>query len=123
MGGILHHPQSYGPDPRNVVALNGYRAAGTGGAPESSGARQLRIFGQDVPTKAEVIMMDSLSAHADSNEIVEWIRAAHKLPRMTYITHGEPEESDALRVRARRELGWNVRVPEQLEAVSLKHAG
>lgn len=65
--------------------------------------------------------MDRLSAHADSNEILEWMRAAPQAPRMTYITHGEPEASDALRVRVRRELGWNVRVPEHLEAVSLKH--
>ena len=120
-GRILHHLQAYGPDPRNVVVLSGYQAAGTRGATLAGGARQLRIFGQDVPIKAEVVVMDSLSAHADSNEIIEWMRAAPRAPRMTYITHGEPDASDALRLRVRRELGWNVRVPEHLEAVSLKH--
>jgi metallo-beta-lactamase family protein len=39
---------------------------------------------------------------------------------MTYITHGEPEASDALRVRIKRELGWRVRVPEYLEGISLE---
>jgi len=38
---------------------------------------------------------------------------------MTYITHGEPEASDTLRLRIKRELGWNARVPEYLEEVSL----
>lgn len=120
-GRILHHLQAYGSDPRNVVVLSGYQAAGTRGAALAGGAQQLRIFGQDIPIKAEVVMLDSLSAHADSNEIVEWMRAAPRAPRMTYITHGEPDASDALRVRVRRELGWNVRVPEHLEAVSLKN--
>jgi len=120
-GRILHHLQAYGPDAKNVVVLSGYQAAGTRGETLAGGARQLRIFGEDVPIKAEVVVMDSLSAHADSNEIIEWMRAAPRAPRMTYITHGEPDASDALRVRIRRELGWNARVPEHLEAVSLKH--
>lgn len=120
-GRILHHLQAYGPDPNNVVVLSGYQAAGTRGAALAGGGRVLRIFGQDVLIKAEVVMLDSLSAHADSNEIIEWMRAVPRAPRMTYITHGEPDASDALRVRVRRELGWNARVPEHLEAVSLKH--
>lgn len=120
-GRILHHLQAYGPDPKNVVVLSGYQAAGTRGAALAGGARQLRIFGEDVPINAEIVMLDSLSAHADSNEIIEWMRAAPQAPRMTYVTHGEPDASDALRVRIRRELGWNVRVPEYLEAVPLKN--
>ncbi|MBE4720030.1 MBL fold metallo-hydrolase RNA specificity domain-containing protein [Pseudarthrobacter sp. AB1] len=120
-GRILHHLQAYGPDPKNVVVLSGYQAAGTRGAALAGGAKQLRIFGQDLTIRAEVVMLDSLSAHADSNEIIEWMRDAPRAPRVTYVTHGEPDASDALRVRVRRELGWNVRVPEHLEAVSLKH--
>lgn len=65
--------------------------------------------------------MDEFSAHADSNEIIDWMRAAPQMPRMTYITHGEPDASDALRVRVKRELGWSARVPEYLETVSLQH--
>ena len=121
-GRILHHLQAYGPDPRNVVVLSGYQAPGTRGSALAGGSQHLRIFGQDIPIKAEVVVMESLSAHADSNEIIEWMRAVPQAPRMTYITHGEPDASDALRVRVRRGLGWNVRVPEHLEVVSLKHA-
>lgn len=120
-GRVLHHLQAYGPDPKNAVILSGYQAEGTRGAALAGGARQLRIFGQDVPIRAEVVQLDELSAHADSNEIIEWMRTASPAPRMTYLTHGEPDASDALRARIKRELGWMARVPEYLEAVSVKN--
>ncbi|CAH0130636.1 Ribonuclease TTHA0252 [Arthrobacter sp. Bi83] len=120
-GRVLHHLQAYGPDPKNAVVLSGYQAAGTRGAALAEGVKNLRIYGEDVPIKAEVVPMDELSAHADSNEIIEWMRAAPQMPRMTYITHGEPDAADALRVRIKRELGWRARVPEHLETVSLQH--
>ena len=63
--------------------------------------------------------MESLSAHADSNELIQWMRTAPKAPEMTYIAHGEPDASDALRIRIKRELGWKARVPEHLETVPL----
>ena len=119
-GRILHHIAEYGTDPKNVIILSGYQAGGTRGAALAAGERQLRIYGEDVRIRAEVIQMESLSAHADSDGLIEWMRAAEREPRMTYITHGEPEASDALRIRIKRELGWRVRVPEHFESISLE---
>ncbi|KIS27489.1 mRNA 3'-end processing factor [Arthrobacter sp. SPG23] len=119
-GRILHHIAEYGPDPKNAIILSGYQAGGTRGAALAAGQRELRIYGEDVRIRAEVIQMESLSAHADSDGLIEWMRAAEREPRMTYITHGEPEASDALRIRIKRELGWRVRVPEYLESISLE---
>lgn len=119
-GRILHHIAEYGPDPKNAIILSGYQAGGTRGAALAAGERQLRIYGEDVRIRAEVIQMESLSAHADSDGLIEWMKTAGREPRMTYITHGEPEASDALRVRIKRELGWRVRVPEHLESILLE---
>ncbi|MET1086528.1 MAG: MBL fold metallo-hydrolase [Arthrobacter sp.] len=118
-GRILHHLETYGPDPRNAVILSGFQAGGTRGASLASGVKHLRIYGQDVLIAAEVIQMESLSAHADSNGLITWMKSAPKAPDMTYITHGEPDASDALRIRIKRELGWKARVPEYLETVAL----
>ncbi|WP_142036173.1 MBL fold metallo-hydrolase RNA specificity domain-containing protein [Arthrobacter sp. SLBN-100] len=117
-GRILHHLESYGPDPRNAIVLSGYQAGGTRGAALAGGAKELRIYGQDVPIRAEVVQIEGFSAHADSDDIMKWLHAAPKAPRMTYITHGEPEASDALRLRINHELGWPARVPEYLESVN-----
>ncbi|MEO5780274.1 MBL fold metallo-hydrolase RNA specificity domain-containing protein [Arthrobacter oryzae] len=119
-GRILHHVSAYGPDPKNAIILSGYQAAGTRGAALATGERDLRIYGDNVPIRAEVIQMESLSAHADADGILAWMRAAGTAPRMTYITHGEQDASDALRCRIKHELGWRARVPEHLEQISLE---
>jgi metallo-beta-lactamase family protein len=118
-GRILHHLESYGSDSRNAIILTGYQAGGTRGAALANGAKDLRIYGQDVPIRAEVVQIEGLSAHADADDLISWMRASPKPPRMTYIIHGEPEASDALRARMKRDLGWTARVPEYLETVSL----
>jgi metallo-beta-lactamase family protein len=119
-GRILHHLREYGPDPRNAIVLTGFQAGGTRGAALVAGERSLRIFGEDVPIRAEVVQLDSMSAHPDADEILQWLRAAPAAPAMTYVTHGEPHAADALRARIKRELGWDVRVPDQSERVPVE---
>ena len=118
-GRVLHHIEAFGPDPRNAIVLAGYQAGGTRGALLAGGAKSVRMFGREVPINAEVLTLQSFSSHADSNELIAWMRTAEKPPGMTYITHGEPDASDILRGRVKRELGWTCRVPEQLEQVQL----
>jgi metallo-beta-lactamase family protein len=118
-GRILHHLLAYGSDPRSAIILTGFQAGGTRGAALARGEKSLRIYGRDVPINAEVIQMENLSAHADSDEVIEWMRASSHAPKQTYITHGEPAAADALRIRIKRELGWSARVPEYLERIDL----
>lgn len=118
-GRILHHLAAYGPDRRNAVVLTGYQAGGTRGSALLGGAGALRIFGEEVPIRAEVVSIDSMSAHADADGLVDWMRPVSTPPSAVYVTHGEPAAADALRARITRELGWPARVPEQLETVEL----
>lgn len=119
-GRILHHVISFGQDPRNAIVLSGFQAGGTRGAALVEGKRSLRIFGEERHIRAEVIQLDGMSGHADADELLEWMRHARP-PRMTYVTHGEPEAADALRFRIEHELGWEVRVPEHLERINIAH--
>ncbi|MFD5276164.1 MBL fold metallo-hydrolase RNA specificity domain-containing protein [Pseudarthrobacter sp. NPDC058362] len=118
-GRILHHLAAYGPDRRNAIILSGYQAGGTRGAYLAAGGKHVRVYGEDVGIQAEVIQMEGLSAHADSNELIQWMQSVPEAPSMTYITHGEPDASDALRLRIKHELGRRARVPEFMETVSL----
>lgn len=117
-GRVLHHIAAFGSDPKNAIVLSGFQAGGTRGAALVRGERTLRIFGNEVEIRAEVVQLESLSGHADANELMEWMGKA-PAPAMTYVTHGEPDSADALRYRIDHELGWNVRVPEQLESIDL----
>lgn len=117
-GRILHHVISFGQDAKNAIVLSGFQAGGTRGAALAQGARKLRIFGEDWPIRAEVIQLEGMSGHADADELLGWMGKARP-PRMTYVTHGEPEAADALRFRIDHELGWDVRVPEHLERIDI----
>lgn len=118
-GRVLHHIKAFGTNPKNTIILSGFQAGGTRGSLLAGGATELRIFGEDVPIRAEVVQLESMSSHADSKQIVDWMRTAPKPPRMTYITHGEPLASDRLRFRVQDELGWPVKVPRDGQTIDL----
>lgn len=118
-GRVLHHLKTFADDPRNSILFTGHQAGGTRGAALVDGAGFIRIHGQDVRVRARVANVDSMSAHADSDEIMGWLSALGTAPRRTFITHGEPAASDALRSRIKHELKWDCLVPEQLQEVRL----
>ena len=119
-GRVLHHLQAFGSDARNAILLSGFQAGGTRGAALAAGADHLRMFGRDVPIRAEVVQLESFSGHADADEILEWMRPARRAPKIAYITHGEPDAADTLRGRINRELRWRARTPEHLERIDLE---
>ncbi len=118
-GRVLHHVVAYGQDPKNAILISGYQAGGTRGRLLAEGATSLRIFGQDVPIKAEVFQLETLSGHADAAELIAWMKTAPRPPKQTYVTHGEPSASDRMRFRIENELGWSARAPFDREVIDL----
>ena len=118
-GRVLYHLQKFAPDPRNTIAFAGFQAGGTRGASMLAGEKAVKIHGEYVPVNAEVCQLDSLSAHADYAEIIDWLRRLASSPKRVFITHGEPAAADALRRRIEETLGWKVIVPDYLDAVCL----
>ncbi|CAM3962569.1 MBL fold metallo-hydrolase RNA specificity domain-containing protein [Pseudomonas wadenswilerensis] len=118
-GRVLHHLKALAPNPRNTLLFSGFQAGGTRGADIIAGVRTIRMHGEDVPIRAQVSAMESLSAHADADEIMQWLRGFKRPPRHTFVVHGEPHAADTLRRRISLELGWSVSVSEHLETVEL----
>ena len=121
-GRVVHHLKAFAPDARNMIVLPGFQAAGTRGAALAAGATEIKIHGDYVPVRAEVVKMDSMSAHADYNEILEWLRGFKRAPKRTFVTHGEPAAADEMRRRIEETFGWAVRVPEYGEKAVLGDA-
>ena len=111
-GRVLHHLARCLPDHRNMVILTGFQAAGTRGATLANGGSTVRLHGQEVPVRAEVVALQSSSAHADGTQLLAWLRRMPQAPQQVYVVHGEPEAADTLRQRIERELTWRVAVPE-----------
>jgi metallo-beta-lactamase family protein len=118
-GRILHHLKAYLSDAKNAVLFAGFQALGTRGRALVDGATQVRIHGEEIPVRAEILYTDTLSAHADADELVAWAARIDPAPRTTFLTHGEPDASNALAQRLRDELGYEVEVPEMGQQVEL----
>ena len=118
-GRVLHHLKAFAPDPRNSLLFAGYQAAGTRGAAIVGGAPTVKIHGQHVPIRAEVAQIESLSAHADREELLAWVGALPAAPQRVFVTHGEPVPADALRQAIEERHHWPCTVPEYRDAVEL----
>ncbi len=118
-GRVLHHLKRLLPDPANHVVFAGFQAGGTRGAHLVGGAREVKIHGEWHPVNASVTQLDGFSAHADADELLDWMRRLRRAPGQVYVVHGEPEAADRLRHRIVEELGWRARVPEHGETVDV----
>jgi metallo-beta-lactamase family protein len=111
-GRVLHHLAMHLPNHRNMVILTGFQAPGTRGATLAGGGPFVRIHGQDIPVKAEVVSLNSASAHADRVQLLAWLQSMKQAPGQVYIVHGERGASDALRQDIEHRLKWRALVPE-----------
>lgn len=118
-GRVIHHLKTFAPNPRHTILFAGFQAAGTRGAAMLAGVDSIKIHGEYYPVRAEVDYISNLSAHADRNEIMQWLKGFEAPPRKTFITHGEPVAADAMRHLIEEKLGWDVVVPDYLETVEL----
>ncbi len=118
-GRVLHHLARLAPDARNLVVLVGYQAAGTRGRFLLEGRDTVRLHGREVPVRAGVLTLAGLSAHADADELMQWVHTAPSPPRHVFVTHGEPEASAAFATRLTQEIGAQVHVPHMGEIFDL----
>jgi len=118
-GRVVHHLERCLPDHRNTILFVGFQAAGTRGKAIQSGAQTVKMYGHEVHVRAHVESIENLSAHADYGEILSWLKRFSKAPGRTFMVHGEPRASEALRQRITQELKWDVAVPAYLEKIQL----
>jgi len=114
-GRVVHHLKAFATDPRNQILFTGYQAAGTRGAAMVGGAREIKIHGNWIPLRAEVLQLRGMSGHADGDQLVAWLRSGESGRRRVFVTHGEPEAAEALRQGLQRAFQFDVTVPGQGE--------
>jgi metallo-beta-lactamase family protein len=118
-GRVLHHIAQRAPDPRNAILLAGFQADGTRGRALEDGAKTLRMHGEDVPVAAEVVNLRQFSAHAGKSELLRWLTGLPAPPRQTYLVHGEPAASAALKSTIESNFRWRVSLPAYRQTVDL----
>jgi metallo-beta-lactamase family protein len=110
-GRVVHHLAQYIGDAKNTIILVGYQAAGTRGRALKDGAAQLKMFGELYDVRARVEDVPGLSAHADVEELLRWLKESSlKNPRV-FVTHGEASAAQAFCETLIKTFGWQVEVP------------
>ena len=111
-GRVLTYLKQLIDESSTTVLLVGYQAEGTRGRQLLDGAHEIRFFGKYYPVKATIKNIDSLSAHADQNDLINWMSAIKNIPEKVYLVHGEPTALDAFRVKIKDTYNWNVTIPK-----------
>jgi metallo-beta-lactamase family protein len=111
-GRVLTYLQQLIDETSTTVLLVGFQAEGTRGRQLLEGAHEIKFFGKYYPVKASVKHMESLSAHADQKDLLDWVRDIKNIPEKVYLIHGEPTALDAFRVKIKDTFNWNVSIPK-----------
>jgi metallo-beta-lactamase family protein len=118
-GRVLHHLKQMLPNPKHTVVLVGYQALGTRGRSMLDGAEYIKIHGALIKVKARIEQIDEFSVHADSEELLGWLRQAEPKPKQVFVVHGESGSAEVLAERIRAELKLEAVVPAAGESFPL----
>ncbi len=118
-GRVLSYLTTHIEDPNNTVLLVGYQGEGTRGRQLQEGCHEVKIFGKYYPVRAKIEMLQNLSAHADQNELLNWVKDIKTPPKKVFLIHGERQALDAFRVKLTTTLGWNCTIPTLYQIVDL----
>lgn len=118
-GRILHHLANRLPRKEDTVLFIGFQVEGSRGRDLLDGKTEIRIFGEFFPVYCQIDQVSGFSAHANRDELHRWLGSFTQSPKMTFVVHGEIDACVSMRDYIKKELGWNVVVPEYLESYKL----
>jgi metallo-beta-lactamase family protein len=118
-GRVLHHLYHRLKRKEDTVLIAGFQAEGTRGRRLLDGEKTIKIFGEQVPVDCNIEYISSLSGHADKPELFRWLSGFKEKPKITFTVHGEGSDLQAYAEHIRKQLGWQVTVPQYLESVHL----
>ncbi len=103
----------------NTIMFVGYQAVGTLGRSIVDGIKKVRILGEKRSIKAKIVRIHGFSAHADRDELLDWLKELEAPPRGVFVVHGETESARSFGNYVREQTGWKVSVPEYQDKVVL----
>lgn len=112
-GRVLHHLKHNLWRPESSILFVGYQAEGSMGRRLIDGIKRVKIMGEEVHVKAKIYNLEGFSAHADRNQIVEWLQGINEpKPHKVFIVHGEPDAADALADLIDEKIGVPFYIPQ-----------
>jgi len=110
-GRVKHHLVNNITRPESTIMFVGYQAVGTLGRQIVDGAKKVRILGSRYRVKARVVRINGFSAHADRNELANWLAELKEPPKKLFVVHGEAESANHFASYLKNKTGWDIAVP------------
>ncbi len=105
-GRVLSYLEHYIGLPETTVIIIGYQAEGTRGRKLLEGATEIKIHGKYYPVMANILEIESLSAHADQKGLLNWLSELEEKPEKIFLVHGENQAADELRIKINEQYGF-----------------
>ena len=118
-GRVLTYLQQLIDDTATTVLLVGYQAEGTRGRHLLDGVHEIKLFGKYYPVRAKIKSIESLSAHADQKDLIQWMSSIKNIPERVYLIHGEPSALDVFKVKIKDTYNWNVMIPKLYDSAKV----
>lgn len=110
-GRVLSYLERLIEKPETTVTLVGYQAEGTRGRKLLEGAQEIKMYGKYYPVVAKILLIESLSAHGDQNDLLNWLSELEAKPTKVFLVHGENQAADELRLKVKERYGFECQVP------------
>lgn len=110
-GRVRHHLKHNLWRPECTVLFVGYQANGTLGRAILEGAPSVKLFGEEVEVKAQILKLEGTSGHADKKGLIDWLSAFEKKPHKVFLVHGEDNVVELFADCLRNEYGYKVEAP------------
>ncbi|MCB1111074.1 MAG: MBL fold metallo-hydrolase [Chlamydiales bacterium] len=110
-GRILSYLETRSSHEKDTLLLAGYQAEGTRGRKLLEGEKELKIYGKVYPFRMHLHLLEGLSAHADQPGLLHWMSNLKVQPKKLFITHGEKEQSEALKKKIKELKDWDAVLP------------
>jgi metallo-beta-lactamase family protein len=119
-GRIMHHLQRYLPNEKNQLFIIGYQSEGTLGRRLYEGAKQVRVYGQDVEVRASVKAAGTFSSHADQTKLTNWLTPKEGLiPQKIILVHGDAAVQEVFATHLRHHLRTEVVIPKKHQEIEI----
>lgn len=110
-GRIRHHLKHNLWDWRNIIVFAGYQAVGSLGRVLQDGADKVKLFGEDIAVRAEIVSLKGTSGHADRNGLLTWLQSFENKPQMVFVNHGDEDSCEAFCSLIRDSYDYNAVAP------------
>jgi metallo-beta-lactamase family protein len=118
-GRVLSYLERYIGLKETTIIIIGYQAEGTRGRKLLEGYQEIKIYGKIYQVKANILEIESLSAHGDQKDLLNWLSELENKPEKVFLVHGENEALEELGAKIKEKYGFDCMIPKMNQQFEL----